>query len=236
MELNYLIVLKTSHKNIDRVDNCVSTWLSSLNYICLTDRITGLYNEWSGSDSDKYESNEEKTVNFINHIRNSSEYDKYDWLVFIDDDAILNVKMFNNIINELDKNKVYGLLISSFKKAPGLSYPSGGSGYFVSPSIIKGKSPMLMRGWGFEDACFGKWCQENNIEISPMPSGIKLNGWFPFQKHWDQLNQQGNSYCEKIIKQFSQEENKFLTSHLTHHYIRWKPLMKYIHELNEKAP
>jgi len=89
--MKYKIVLKTTHKNINRVDNCVSTWLSTLNYVCLTDKLTHLFNEWSGSSSDAYNSNEEKTVNFINHVITTNEYDDYDWLVFIDDDAILNV-------------------------------------------------------------------------------------------------------------------------------------------------
>lgn len=233
--MKYKIVLKTTHKNMDRVDNCVSTWLSTLDYVCLTDKPTNLFNEWSGSDRDDYDSNEEKTVNFINHIITTNEYDEYDWLVFIDDDAILNVKLFNRIIHSLDKNTAYGLVISSFKKEPNLKYPSGGSGYFISPSLIKGKQLMKNREWGFEDASIGKWMQENNIQLSEMPSGVKLNGWFPFQKHWDNINIKGNEYAKDIVKLFSKEEDEFITKHLTHHYIRWKPLMEYIHTLNEKA-
>jgi len=232
--MKYKIILKTTHRNIHRVDNCMNTWLSTLDYICLTDRPTKLFNEWSGSYRDDYSSNEEKTVNFINHIITTNEYDEYDWLVFIDDDAILNVQLFNKVIHSLDKNKIYGLLMRSFKKEPNLEYPSGGCGYFISPSLIKGKKLMTNKGWGFEDASIGRWAEENNISLSEMPDGIKLNGWFPFKQYWERLITEGEEYAKTIT--FSKEDDEFIKSHLTHHYIRWKPIMEYIHNVNKKAP
>ena len=104
----YKIILKTSHKHTDRVDNCVNTWLSTLDYVCLTDKLTGKYPEISGSKHDDYNSNEEKTINFINLVRTTNQFDNYDWLVFIDDDAILNIKLFESILPYLEKTKVYG--------------------------------------------------------------------------------------------------------------------------------
>ena len=136
--MKYKVILKTSHKNQSRIDSCVKTWLSNLDYICLTDKLTGKYNEISGSNSDDYSSNEEKTVNMINFIRGGM-FNEYDWLVFIDDDAILNSKLFESIISSLDKNYVYGLNNKgAYKKNINLDYPSGGAGYFISPSIIIG--------------------------------------------------------------------------------------------------
>lgn len=234
--IKWKVILKTSHRNLDRVENCITTWLDGLDYVCLTDRLTGKYNEISGSNDDSYESNEQKTVTLINLIRETELFSDYDWLVFIDDDAILNVKMFKKVIGQLDRKNVYGLILSGFDKAPGLRYPSGGSGYFISPSVIKRKGPMINRGWGFEDASIGKWIEENNINLVEMPKGIKLNGWFPFEKHWKNLITGGNGYANRMVQSLSGEDDDFLQSHLTHHYIRWKPFMKYIHDVNEKSP
>jgi len=125
-------------------------------------------------------------------------------------------------------------MMNFFKQDPTLKYPSGGAGYFISPSLIKGKKLMTNKGWGFEDASIGKWMEENNISLSPIPNGIKLNGWFPFQEHWERLLTEGERYAKTIT--FSKENDEFLQKHLTHHYIRWGYLMSYIHSVNEKAP
>jgi hypothetical protein len=93
---------------------------------------------------------------------------------------------------------------------------------------------MINKRWGFEDASIGKWIEENNISLLHMPAGIKLNGWFPFQEHWERLNKGGETYAKTIV--FSTENDRFLQTHLTHHYIRWKHIMSYIHNVNEKAP
>ncbi len=208
----FKIILKTSHKQVDRVENCLSTWLKGLDYICLTDRILEGYNSFSGSISDNYESNEEKTVNFINFIiKTPNWYEKYDWLVFIDDDAILNVKMFNSIIGELDKSCVYGLPMSS-PRMPGLTYPSGGSGYFISPSKIIGANRMNKLGFGFEDMAIGNWLKENNIPLLSSPK--KLNGWFPFPGEWDKVSKYGDFYIDKLIKECSEDKKQFIKEHL----------------------
>ena len=106
--MTYKIILKSSSKHIDRVDNCLNTWLSSLNYVIITDKLTGTANEMSMSNNDNYQSNEEKTVNFINYVQSHPDEFNEDWLVFIDDDAILNIPEFQSIIQYLDKEFVYG--------------------------------------------------------------------------------------------------------------------------------
>ena len=233
--MKYKVILKTSNKHSDRVSNCVNTWLGSLDYVCLTDKLTGNYPEFSGSLDDGYESNEEKTVNFINVVRSTSQYDEYDWLVFIDDDAILNVSMFESIIETLDKSKVYGHnMIGCYSGDRTLAYPSGGCGYFISPSVIKGTSSMTNKGYRYEDVCMGKWLEENNISID---SSLKLNGWFPFQSHYTKLWEQGSKYVPTLIASLSDKDRDFLTNHLTHHYIRHVAFMEYINDLmrNKKA-
>ena len=231
----YKIVLKTSHKHTERVDNCVETWLSALDYVCLTDKLTGKYPEISGSDKDDYQSNEEKTVTFINLVRTTDQFDKYDWLVFIDDDAILNIPLFETFLPTMDKSMVYGYSMKgSYTKNPEIDYPSGGCGYFISPQLIKTCEPMSVHGTGYEDVSMGIWLRDNNISIN---STIKLNGWFPFQRYFNDLWTKGDSYVEEMISEFKEKDVTFLHKHVTHHYIRHKSFMKYLHTLlNEKSP
>lgn len=242
--MNYKIILKTSHKHTNRVDNCVNTWLSTLDYVCLTDKLTGKYPEISGSKYDDYNSNEEKTVNFINLVRTTDQFDNYDWLVFIDDDAILNIPEFESIIQYLDKEFVYGYKMKgSYQKEPELDYPSGGCGYFISPQLIKKCKPMTAKGYGYEDVCMGKWLEENRVKIqdkymvASLMVPLYLNGWFPFQRYFNDLWKEGDSYVAKMISELTEEDVTFLHKHVTHHYIRHTSFMKYLHTLlNEKSP
>ena len=239
----YKIILKTSHKHTERVDNCVNTWLSTLDFVCLTDKLTGKYPEISGSKKDDYHSNEEKTVNFINLVRTTDQFDKYDWLVFIDDDAILNIPLFESIVSHLDKTKVYGYSMKgSYTKEPEIDYPSGGCGYFISPELINNCGEMKIQEYGYEDVCLGKWLQDNKIKITnkymvgSLLCQLNLNGWFPFQKHFNDLWKEGDSYVAKMISTYTEEDVTFLHKHVTHHYIRHKSFMDYLHKLlNEKT-
>ena len=237
----YKIILKTSHKHTDRVDNCANTWLATLDYVCLTDKLTGRHPEISGSDSDDYNSNEEKTVNFINLVRTTDQFDGYDWLVFIDDDALLNIPVFEALVNHLEKDKVYGYSMKgSYTADPELDYPSGGCGYFISPQLIKKCEPMTVKGYNYEDVCMGKWLHENNVTISSKyiigeeSYKLHLNGWFPFQRFFNDLWKEGDGYVQKMISQLTEEEIAFLHRHVTHHYIRHKSFMEYVHNLLNK--
>ena len=241
--MTYKIILKSSSKHTDRVDNCLKTWLSSLDYVIITDKLTGAANELSMSSNSDYDSNEEKTVNFINYVQaHPDEFDQ-DWLVFIDDDAILNVPLFESIIKYLDKQHVYGNKMKGvYKKDPELDYPSGGCGYFISPELIKKCQPMTKKGYGYEDVCMGKFLEENRVKIydkymvGNLLTPIKLNGWFPWQNHYEKLWTNGESYIPQLISELKEEEVNFLRNHVTHHYIRHQSLMKFIHEEIKKAP
>lgn len=225
--MTYKIVLKTSHKHKDRLVNCLNTWLTGLDYVAITDKPTGLANELSMSVSDSYESNEEKTINFINYVQANYEKFDVDWLVFIDDDAILNIPLLQQYLPNMDKNCVYGKNMKGvFKKDPQLEYTSGGCGYFISPELIMRSTPATKCGYGFEDACMGEWIRANNITIR---EDLPLNGWFPWQHHFETLWTEGDEYVKEMIAEFTEKDVQFLRNHVTHHYIRHKSLMKYIH-------
>lgn len=240
----FKIILKTSHKNYNRVENCLDTWLKDLDYICITDIITGRFNEISCSNDDSYNSNEEKTVNFFNIVKNSTDFDSYDWLFFIDDDAYLNVNYLYYLLPYLEKEKFYGLTMYGYPKNPKIPFPSGGSGYIVSPSMIKSFSSISKPDYtlgGAEDFVVGNWLYENNQSISQTvfingnEHFFKLNGWWPFHREERILKETSefDTNYKKIIidKIVDNQTEELLNNHLTHHYIREKFEMEYIHSI-----
>lgn len=229
--MKYKIILKTSHKFHGRVSNCLKTWLLGKDYVCLTDKLSGKFNEVSGSERDDYHSAEEKTVFMINEIIDG-KYNDYDWLVFIDDDAILNTKMFEYIMGRLNKGHIYCLnMIGSYCHDHTLCFPSGGCGYFFSPQLAHNKNKMTSKNIGLEDVSMGYWIRENEI---PLNGSIRLNGWFPFPQeniNNDNILLDSGDYGEFIISQIKNhdERKKSLLCHMTHHYLRNIDLIKYVH-------
>lgn len=242
--VKYKIILKTTHKNTHRVKQCLNTWLKDLDYVCLTDTITGLFNEFSGSDNDTYNSNEEKTVNLINKIRETDFLNEYDFLFFIDDDAYLNVNYLNYLLPYLDIDRVYGLAMGGYPNNPDLVFPSGGSGYILPVKKIKTFLPISRPPYttgGSEDVVVGNWLSENNQKIyqSVIIEGrehfFKLNGWWPFHREKTVLEEkegQVHDYHRVIIERIVDKETEnFLNKHLTHHYVRHNYEMTYIHSI-----
>lgn len=243
----YKIILKTTHKNINRVKNCASTWLKDKDFICLTDKITGNFEEISGSERDDYYSAEEKTVFLMNYVKDTNTFDLYDWLIFLDDDAIINIKMIEYILPYFDKNKIYGYWMGGFPKDPELIFPSGGSGYFVPVNLIKNSCSMQNQGWGVEDCSVGKWIKECNIPtddifyIEGKKHFLRTNGWFPFIEEsvnfTPDVVANRELYVSSILEKITEDKIKALKSHMTHHYVRDLGLMEYLNELyNEWTP
>lgn len=229
--MRYKIILKTTSKHRHRISNCLTTWLSELDHIFLTDNLLGdIGDEFSGSQRTDYSSNEQKTVNFINHCIMSKKYNEYDWFIFIDDDAIINKKAIEYILPFFNKQYVYGLRMrGSWPKDTTLDFPSGGSGYFISPYLIDQLSKMTEKGHGQEDVSMGEWLRENNISIkdtfniNDTQFKLKLNGWYPFSDIEDKT-------CN-LINMINAEKREFLKKHITHHYIKEKCLMEYIYQI-----
>lgn len=242
--VKYKIILKTSHRNSHRVQNCLNTWLNGLDYVCLTDKITGIFNEFSGSENDTYNSNEEKTVNLVNKVRETDFLNEYDFLFFIDDDAYLNVNYLNYLLPYLDKDKFYGLAMGGYPHKAGLIFPSGGSGYIISPSKFKHFKPIYrpeFTSGGSEDVVVGNWLAENNqpiyqsVFIDDKEHHFKLNGWWPFHREKKILEDTEGfqqDYHRVIIERIVDKETEsFLHKHLTHHYVRYDYEMQYIHSI-----
>jgi hypothetical protein len=147
----------------------------------------------------------------------------------------------------MNKDYVYGLKMHGvYEKAPKTIYPSGGSGYFISPSLIKKNGYMIDNGWGVEDAAVGRWIEQNGIhledhlDINGERKYLRLNGWFPFSEEKNRVNSTEQNDHElfpiRVLENIQNKEKKFedINSCMTHHYIRWRPLMEYIHECFQK--
>lgn len=237
--MKYKVILKTTHKHQSRVQNCVDTWLKGVDYVCLTDKLTGNYPEFSGSSRDDYLSAEEKTINLLRAVKFTNEFDKYDWLVFIDDDGILNTTMFEYILPHLDKHVVYGLIMSGYPQKPELRFPSGGASYYISPSLIKRALPANLQNIGLEDVSVGHWIAEAAIEfrdwflIGNNKYYLRLNGWYPFhdeEKQITNLTTIGEQYENAILSLIDGNKEAWLRLCMTHHYLRYRGFMERINK------
>ena len=234
---SYKIILKTTCKHVDRVRNCARTWLQGKDYVCLTDNLTGEFNELSASSRTDYYSAEEKTAHLFNQVLQHGLYREYDWLVLLDDDAILNTRMFEYILPHLDLSRFYGLAMARTKpEDPDFLFPSGGAGYLFSPGIIK--SPFHKHDIGLEDVAVGYWLQENGIPIhrhfdaNGKKCVLRLNGWFPFVEEKKKLGIDDRDNLALLVEARRDPDiRKRVMRCMTHHYITNYEMMKYVHDV-----
>lgn len=219
------VVLKTTRKNRHRVESCLGSWLHGLDYICMTDVLTGSGDELSCGLGEDYRSAEEKTCNFFIKVREGL-YSDYDWLAFIDDDAVLDYGRLVPMLADIDRDKVHGLnMRGAWPEDKSLLYPSGGAGYFVSPELVRSLPPMDIIGIGIEDVRVGVWMRDNGIDLD---SSLPLNGWFPLMEIFEELKSaemQGGS-VEEIFARLGEEQRNKIRSKITHHYVRGHDTMK----------
>ena len=63
--------------------------------------------------------------------------------------------------------------------------------------------------------------------------GLGCHWYYDFNDLW----KEGDSYVPKMIESFTEADVTFLRKNVTHHYIRHKSFMNYLHTLlNEKSP
>lgn len=222
--MKFKVILKTTNKNRSRVDSCLGSWLNGLDYVCMTDRLTGGMDEISCGVGENYESAEEKTCNFFMKVREGL-YSDYDWLVFIDDDAVLDHRRLASILPNMNKGMVHGLnMRGAWPVDLSLVYPSGGAGYFASPELIRSLAPMEIVGTGIEDVRVGIWMRENGVELD---SSLPLNGWFPLMEIYEELKlAENNGNVDEIFEQLNDSQFAKIKSKMTHHYIRGRETMR----------
>ena len=222
----------------------MDTWLQGLDVVCVTDKILPLdIPQVSGSDKDTHGiSSEEKTVFMFNKLKQSQEAD---WYMFIDDDAILNVRRLRYALPFLKQDTVYGLnMKGSCPKDTSLAFPSGGGGYLVPANVIDAFPPMENHHYFHEDVCVGRYLRDNNVPLSKeftnsegQTERLLFGGWFPFDKlkpEAPKTQLEADAFYIEEAKKRGMEDQ--LASYLTHHYIRSDLIMKYLHALFSTTP
>jgi len=225
------IALKTTNKNSDRVINCLDTWLGGLDYDCVTDKPTGLFREISCGEGEDYESAEEKICNFFGMVRDGL-FSEYDWLMLIDDDAILNSERLFLMLPSLNPEAVHGYdMKRAWLEDLSLSFPSGGGGYLIAPSLIRSMSPMHQIGIGIEDVRVGFWMRENGVR---METSLPLGPWFPLGvRYWEfeRVERESPELIEDMVNSLSEPDRQFIRSKITHHYVRGSSTMNCLYRL-----
>jgi hypothetical protein len=193
----------TTYSNKDRQQSVLNTWLANNNdYVFYTDFSSDVGNQIELTTNNRVDSGGEKHILEIQRIFREKLYEKYNWFYFCDDDTVPNLKLLNELLKTLDKNKVYGAVGNTWAEDPSLYYLSGGAGYLVHNEIFKNRSHPRLKSIIWGDVQFGLWLREQNI----VP--VHLNGF-----KWDHPSIFGMN-----IHDVSQHE--IIKSYLSFHYIK----------------
>lgn len=152
----------TTRKNSERQDNILNTWGKNLNILFYSDHEDKEKKIIKVSDRTDYHSNEEKHINVLNYILANKL--SFEWFFFCDDDTFVNPQNLSLFMDNADKNKIYGSVIS-YKKSPDnpifnvinkeICYFSGGAGYLVHKDILFSFEKYINYHVGYSDVSFG---------------------------------------------------------------------------------
>jgi hypothetical protein len=168
--MKYSIHILTTHKNKNRQEVILDTWLKGRNnYIFYTDKNTGVGNQVEVDPDDTYFSNGKKNLAELLRVYHTEHYKNVDWMLFCDDDTCVNVSKLEETLPTLNQSKMHGsMLKGTWPQDKGLEYLSGGAGYLISSKLIEDKGvPQLdyLKKSYYSDVCVGLWARDNDIEI-----------------------------------------------------------------------
>lgn len=180
-------ILHTSIYNHRRT-NLTTTWLKDQDHIFYSDHSDPDNNVIQVSDDTTYHSNEIKFINIFNTLETNT-----DWIMFIDDDTFINIKLLHKTIKHLDPNKIHGQMINCWQNDQTLYYPSGGAGILIHKNIYnRHKGNLQHHNTGFSDVTFGIHIRQHQIPTQHNP---KFNSQPPTQ-----LDQIQNNISYHYIK------------------------------------
>ena len=202
-----------------------------MDYVCITDKPTGLFEEIPCGDSEDYDSAEEKVCTFFGMVREGL-FSEYDWLMILDDDAILDQLRLSAALPSLSRGMIHGHdMKRAWSEDLSLSFPSGGGGYLVPPELLRSLPPMKKMGIGLEDVRVGFWMREHRV---PLGTSLALGPWFPLgERYWDfeRAERESPEDVEDMVRNLPESDKSFIRSKITHHYVRGKNTMRLMYEL-----
>ena len=208
---NILYCILHTKKQEDRYLNIVKTWASDIDYLFYSDHEDITKNIVKMSDRCDYTSAEEKQVNIIHYLINNSNYHKYDWYFFCDNDSYINTKNVNKLLPNLDKNSICGLKANSWPIDPTMFYCGGGAGFIIHRNLLHTLSKFIkVYNSGYSDVTIG---------LSARSAGIPI-------KHYDGFNSFPPSYYNMIKSQIDNQ--------ISFHYIKSFSEMNTLYE-NSKS-
>jgi hypothetical protein len=174
--MNYSIHILTTHKNKDRQESLLNTWLKGRsNYTFYTDKSTGIGNQAEVDPDDTYYSNGKKHLGELQRIKTNNLHEQVDWLFFCDDDTCVNLPKLESLLPSLNPYSMYGSCLSgTWPQDTTLNYMSGGAGYLISSEAFKSfgfPDPSLLDISFYSDVCVGIWARLNEIQL------VNVNGF-----------------------------------------------------------
>jgi hypothetical protein len=212
----------TTQKYLPRIQRVKNTWGRDIPTMFYSDHSDESNNIIKVTDNSDYYNTDTKQINIINMLSESYSHilNSYDWILFCDDDTFVNVNRLREDIIFFEYSCIYGNLLTYQRhptnpiyNKPGipsdLEYPSGGSGFCMSTSLIKTCGRLTDYKPGFSDVNLGLNAYYKNI---PILHHIHFNGNTP------ELCNHDESKIKKAI---------------TYHYIVDDAKMQYLYDLTK---
>jgi len=194
-----LAVIGTGFCMHERRNTIEQTWGKDIDHIYFSDHEAN--NIIKVTSETEYRFGELKQVNIINMFP-SDLLEKYEWVIFVDDDTFVNAKLLKENLQFFDANSVHGRLINCWHPDLSLYYPSGGAGFVMSTKLIKDiKGQLQYLKTGFGDVTLGIFFREKKINLiqndlfkshTPNDENISdVENYFTFHyiKTFDEMNE-----------------------------------------------
>jgi len=189
-----LCFVLTTAKYEDRINRIKNTWGNHIDTIFYSDHYDLSRNIIMVYDKTDYASAAIKQINIVNVLPelkkdNVKLLDKYDWILFCDDDTFINFKVALNEIEYFNEECTYGNIFNQEKhpenpihKDPNIpknfEYFSGGAGFFLSTRLIKKMGKLKYYGNIYGDVEIGLNLHYKKINLIQHPL---MNSFEPFR-------------------------------------------------------
>lgn len=221
--LNVIVFVLTTQNYPQRINNIIETWGNDIDTVFYSDHEDNIKNIIKVSNRKDYVGAEEKQINVLNNIKYYTNDEDiplvnlYDWFFFVDDDTFVNTTILKKYVKNLSKENVYGQMFCYEKDYDNPAYsngivpksakfPSGGAGFLVSSTVLKGIETFINYMTGNGDVSAGLNFHFNNVN----------------QVHLNLMNSQTPEVLNHDVKKIKEQ--------ISYHFIRTEEQMKKLYE------
>jgi len=155
-------IIHTQHQN-NRITNITNTWGKNNSILFYSDHDDPSNHCYKVCDRSDYVSGQIKQINVFNLLL--SNFNKYEWYFFCDNDTFVNTKNLDNFTIDAEKNYIHGDIINTWPQDTTLYYPSGGAGYLMHNSILQDMTNLSYNNTQYGDVSIGINFRNKEIQL-----------------------------------------------------------------------